>query len=115
MRIRKVSARKRIAVDEQDREGDSESDHAATMAPAPARKQNARAETKRKMVARSETEAEDRKVPGENKRRSDVAASTAPEGDGQDVQLFVPIRAAEAKKSRARCDLSIHYRSQVLD
>ena len=115
MRVRKVSARKRIAADEQDREGDSESDHASTMAPALARKQNARAETKRKMVARSETEAEDRKVPGKKKRKSDVTASIAPEGDEQDVQSFVPIRAAEAKKSRARCVLSIHHRSQALD
>ena len=72
------------------------------MAPVPARKQNSRAESKRKMVARSETEAEDRKVPGKKKRKSDVAASTAPEGDGQKARLFVPIRAAEAKKSRAR-------------
>ena len=77
-RIRKVGARKRIAPDEQDREGDSESDHAATMAPAPARKQNARAETKRKMVARSETEAEDRKVPRKEEtqeRRNSIACS----------------------------------------
>ena len=34
------------ASDEQDREGGSESDHAATVARVPARKQNARAETK---------------------------------------------------------------------
>ena len=67
------------------------------------------------MVARSETEAADRKVPGKKKCKSDVAASTAPEGESQDVQSFVPIRAAEAKKSRARCALSIHYRPQVLD
>ena len=51
------------------------------------------------MVARLETEAEDCKLPGKNKCKSDVAASTAPEGDGQGVQLFVPIRAAEAKKA----------------
>ena len=66
------------------------------------------------MVARSETEAEDRKVPGKKKRKSDVAASTAPDEDGRDTQLFVPIRAAEAKKSRARCVLPILYRSEVL-
>ena len=100
MRVRKVSARKRIAADEQDREGDSESDQ---VAPVSARKQNSRTESKRKMVARSETEAEDRKVPGKKKRKSDVAASTAPDEDEQEAQLFVPIRAAEAKKSRARC------------
>ena len=64
------------------------------------------------MVARSETEVEDRKVPGKKKRKSDVAASTTPEGD---AQLFVPMRAAEAKKSRARCVLSILYRFEVLD
>ena len=73
------------------------------MAPVPERKQNLRAQSKRKMVARSETEAEDHKVPGKKKPKSDVAASTAPEGDGQKAQLFVPIRAAEAKKSHARC------------
>ena len=114
MGVCKISARKRFAADEQDREEDLESDHATTLAPAPARKQNARAETKRKMVARSETEAEDRKVPGKKERKSDVATSTAPEGDGQDVQLFVSIRAAEVKKNRARCVPPILYISEVL-
>ncbi len=66
------------------------------------------------MVARSETEAEDLKAPGKKKRKSDVAASIAPEGDGQDTQLFVPMRAAEAKKSRARCVLPILYGFEFL-
>ena len=65
------------------------------------------------MAARSETESEDRKVPEKKKRKSDVAASTAPEENGQDAQLFVPIRAAEAKKSHARRVLPILYRSEV--
>jgi hypothetical protein len=100
-----MSARKRTIADEQDREGDSESDPAAwvTTASALATKQKAPTEKKRKMVARSETEAEERTVLGKKKRKSDTTASTAAEGDGQDTQLFVPVRAVEAKKSRARC------------
>jgi hypothetical protein len=101
-RIRKVSARKRIAADEQDHEGDSESDPTAAGTPAPAKKHKDPAE-KRKMVARSETEAEERTVAGKKKRKSDVAASTAAEGDEQDEQSFVSVRAEEPKKSRARC------------
>ena len=67
------------------------------------------------MVARSETEAEDLKAPGKKKRKSDVAASTAPEEDAQDTQLYIPIRAEEAKKSRARCVPPILYRFAVLN
>lgn len=98
-----MSARKRIITEEQDREGDSESDPAATATSAPTKKQKALAEKKRKMVARSETEAEECTTLGKKKHKSDVAASTAAERDEQDVQSFVPARAAEAKKSRARC------------
>jgi hypothetical protein len=66
------------------------------------------------MVARSETEAEDRTIPGKKKRKSDVTASSAVEGEEQDTQLFVPVRAEEAKKSRARCVPPMLYRSKVL-
>ena len=104
-RVRKVSARKRIATDEQDREGDSESDPAANPTSASAKKVNALAEKKRKMVARSETEAEERSAPGKKKRKNSVTASNAVDGDGQDVHSFVPVRATEVKKSRARCVL----------
>jgi len=69
----------------------------------PARKQNAHAEKKRKMVARSETGAEDRTVPGKKKRKNDVTALSVAEGDEQDTQSFVLVRVAEAKKSCARC------------
>lgn len=98
-----MSARKRIAAEEQDREGDSESDPAATASPTLTKKQRALAKKKRKMVARSETEVEECTTPGKKKRKSDVAASTSAEVDGLGEQLFVPVRAAEAKKSRARC------------
>ena len=97
--------RKKIAADEEDREGGSESEHAATAARAPARKQNARTEKKRKMVTRSETEAEERTNPGKKKRKSDVTVSSVAEGDELDTQSWVPVRAAEAKKSRTRCVL----------
>lgn len=106
--------RKRIAADEEDREGGSESDHAAMDARPPARKQNARAEKKRKMVTRSETEAEERTIPGKKKRKSDVTVSSVAEGDELDTQLCVPVRAAEAKKSRARCVLLMLHRCKVL-
>ena len=107
-----MSARKRIAADERDREGDSEGDPTPAVTSAPAKKQKAPVEQKRKMVARSETEAEERTVPGKKKRKSEVTASTAAE-EAQVARVFVPVRKAEAKKSRARCVSSYlpNYRS----
>ena len=98
-----MSARKRLEADEQDREGDSESDPAVISTSAPAKKLKALVDRKRKMVVRSETEAEERTATGKKKRKSKVTVSTGAKGDEQDAQSFVPIRAAETKKSRARC------------